>query len=157
MKDGGESIFMDKPIVTCCSVGVYEHALKRGNQYIVNNERDGKYRITGNHGRLVWISKGHFLDGDIRLPYLTEWKVEDDPAKLDFIEVDLMFSDGSKRWCLITTPSHLANYFEKQIDPIGFNIRHLLILKEINDEAIEKTLRYLEGHNELTEASRALQ
>lgn len=148
---------MANSIVTCCDVGVYEHALKRGNQYIVNNESDDKYRITGNHGRLVWIAKAYFIDGNITLPYLKEWKVEDNPAELDFIEVDLMFSDGSKRWCLITTPSKLADYFEKQMYGSGFNIRHLLILKEINYEAIEKTLRYLEDHDQLTEASRALE
>lgn len=147
---------MDKPIVTCCSVGVYEHALKRGNQYMVHNENEDKYRIVGNHARLVWIAKAHFINGDITLPYLKEWKVEDDPTKLDFIEVDLMFSDGSKRWCLITTPSKLADYFEKQMDCLGFNIRHLLIVKDINHEVIEQTLQYLEAQDELTEASRAI-
>lgn len=150
------NLVMTKSIVTCCSVGVYGHALKRGNQYIVNNESDDKYRITGNHGRLVWIAKAYFIEGNITLPYLKEWKVEDNPVELDFIEVDLIFSDGSKRWCLITTPSKLADYFEKQMDRLGFNIRHLLILKEINYEAIEKTLRYLEAQDELTDASRAL-
>lgn len=148
---------MDQQIVTCCSVGVYEHALKRGNQYIVNNERDDKYRITGNHGRLIWIAKAHFINGNITLPYLKEWKSEDDPMDYDLIEVDLIFSNGSKRWCLITTPSKLINYFEEQAHLSGFNIRHLLILKEINYEAIEKTLRYLEAHDQLTEASRALE
>lgn len=151
------NLFMEKPIVTCCGVGVYEHALKRGNQYIVHNENDDKYRIVGSHGRLVWIAKAYFIDGNITLPYLKEWKVEDNPAELDFIEVDLMFSDGSKRWCLITTSSKLADYFEKQMDCSGFNIRHLLILKEINHEVIEQTLRYLEAHDQLTEASRALE
>ncbi|MDN4618949.1 hypothetical protein QCD85_12620 [Paenibacillus sp. PsM32] len=147
---------MDQQIVTCCSVGVYEHALKRGNQYIVNNERDDKYRISGNHGRLVWISKAHFIDGNITLPYLKEWKSEDDLMDYDLMEVDLIFSDGSKRWCLITTPSKLIHYFEEQSHLSGFNIRHLLILKEINHEVIEQTLRYLEAQDRLTEASVAL-
>lgn len=147
---------MDQQIVTCCSVGVYEHALKRGNQYIVNNERDDKYRISGNHGRLVWISRAHFIDGIITLPYLKEWKSEDDPIDYDLLEVDLIFSDGSKRWCLITTPSKLIHYFEKQSHLSGFNIKNLLILKEINHEVIEQTLRYLEAQDRLTEASIAL-
>lgn len=48
---------MEGPIITCTTIGVYTHALTRGNKYILKNEVGDKYRIIGNYGKAVWISK----------------------------------------------------------------------------------------------------
>lgn len=42
---------MKEQIVTCTSVGVYEHAITRGEKYKVINQNTEKYRIIGDHGK----------------------------------------------------------------------------------------------------------
>ncbi|TKH35568.1 hypothetical protein C1I59_17045 [Paenibacillus polymyxa] len=148
---------MEEPIITCISIGVYAHALTRGNKYIVKKEDGDKYRIIGNHGKAVWVSKAHFIEGNIEVPYLEKWKFDDDPKEFDLVEVTLTFSDGSERWSLVTTPQKLVNHFEKEMEIPGFNIKHLIIAKTMDHDDIEKILKYLEANNELTEASKALE
>ncbi|KKD52992.1 MULTISPECIES: hypothetical protein [Paenibacillus] len=148
---------MDGRIITCRSIGVYDHALTRGNKYIVKNEDGDKYRIIGNHEKGVWISKAYFIEGNIEMPYLETWKFDDDPKEFDLVEVTLTFSDGSERWSLVTTPQKLVNHFKKEKELPGFNIKHLIIMKTMNHDNIEKTLKYLEANDELTEASKALE
>ncbi len=151
------SELMEGPIITCMSIGVYAHALTRGNKYIVKNEDRDKYRIIGNNGKAVWISKAFFIEGNIEVPYLETWKFDDDPKEFDLVEVTLTFSDGSERWSLVTTPQKLVNYFKKEMESPGFNIKHLIITKTMDHDDIEKTLKYLEVNDELTEASKALE
>ena len=67
---------MTDSIVTCKSVGVYEHALTRGKQYQVTEYSEEKYGIMGNHGKHVWISKGHFISGNISIPSMINWKFD---------------------------------------------------------------------------------
>ncbi|WPQ59402.1 hypothetical protein [Paenibacillus polymyxa] len=69
----------------------------------------------------------------------------------------LTFSDGSKRWSLVTTPRKLLNYFKKEMEIPGLNIKHLIIAKTIDHDDIEKILKYLEANDELTEASKAFE
>ncbi|PPQ47405.1 hypothetical protein C5G87_18930 [Paenibacillus peoriae] len=73
------------------------------------------------------------------------------------MEVPLTFSDGSERWSLVTIPQKLANHLKKEMDIPGFNIKHLIITKTMDHKDVEKTLKYLEANNELTEASKALE
>jgi hypothetical protein len=148
---------MDERIITCTSVGVYGHALTRGNKYIVKKEDVEKYRITGNHGKAIWISKVYFIEGNIEIPILKTWKFDDDITKFDLVELTLSFSDGSKCWCLVTTPQRLVNHFNKEMEPPGFNISHLIITKTMNYEDIEKTLLYIDSNGELLEASKPLE
>ncbi|AHM67177.1 hypothetical protein PPSQR21_035390 [Paenibacillus polymyxa SQR-21] len=129
---------MEGTIITCMSIGVYAHALTRGNKYIVEKEDRDKYRITGNHGKAVWISKAHFIEGDIEVPYLERWKFDDDPKEFDLVEVPHTFSDGSERWSLVTTPQKLVNYFKKEMKIPGFNIKHLIIANTMDHDDIEK-------------------
>ncbi|MGG4501659.1 hypothetical protein [Paenibacillus polymyxa] len=148
---------MEGTIITCMSIGVYAHALTKGNKYIVKKEDRDKYRITGNLGKAVWISKAHFIEGNIEVPYLERWKFDDDPKEFDLVEVTHTFSDGSERWSLVTTPQKLVNYFKKEMKIPGFNIKHLIIANTMDHDDIEKILKYLEANNELTEASKALE
>jgi hypothetical protein len=148
---------MEGTIITCMSIGVYAHALTRGNKYIVKKEDRDKYRIIGNHGKAVWISKAHFIEGNIEVPYLEKWKFDDDPKEFDLVEVTLTFSNGNERWSLVTTPQKLVNHFEKEMEIPGLNIKHLIIAKTMDHDDIEKILKYLEANNELTEASKALE
>jgi hypothetical protein len=107
--------------------------------------------------RNLWISKYFFTEGNIELPLMETWKFDDDINDFDLVEVTLSFSDGSKRWCLVTTPQRLVNHFNKEMEPPGFNIRHLIITKTMNYDDIEKTLLYLDSNDELIEASKPLE
>ncbi|GGG87099.1 hypothetical protein [Paenibacillus radicis (ex Gao et al. 2016)] len=144
--------------VTCISIGNYGHALLRGKTYTVFDEKNENYRITGNHGRRVWISKYYFVEGKHQIPILTSWKLDDEINEFELLEVTLTFTDSSKRWCLITTPDKLKNYLMDQVtSPPGINIQHLIIMKTLNQDDIEETLNYLDNQNELFQASKPLE
>ncbi|MNC67374.1 hypothetical protein D3C75_1178650 [compost metagenome] len=81
------------------------------------------------------------------------WKFDDNIHEFDLVEATLTFSDGSKRWCLVTTPEKLVNHFLKDMDPPGFNLRHLIISKTMKHEDVERILKHLDSNDELLEAS----
>lgn len=143
----------------CRCVGLYKHALTRGKVYEVFKEEDNKYRIQGNHGKRLWIDKFYFNDSLIELPILDGWKFDDDVTdpELNFIEVTLYFKDGSRRWCTITTPEKLIEHFKNPlIDPPGFNMQQLIIVKSLDLADIERTLRDLDNNDGLISATKPL-
>lgn len=86
---------------------------------------DDKYRITGIHGKKVWISKHCFDEGKVQIPIMMNWQYDDDTNAFELIEVTISFTDNSKRWCLVTTPDRSRNYFFEQVsDPPGINLHH---------------------------------
>ncbi|WP_256762447.1 hypothetical protein [Cohnella sp. WQ 127256] len=141
--------------VTCVSVGGYSHALTRGKSYEVIKIEDYKYRISADHGKRIWVHKGHFIEGISQIPSLINWKFDDDINEIDFIDISMIFSDGSKRWAIITTPKKLLNYFNSS-DEIGFHIENLIIMKTLDQTDVEETLRNLERNDELNKASKEL-
>lgn len=145
---------MDYKLVTCTSIGVYGHALTKGNVYQAVSEEADRFRIIGNHSKRVWIDKNYFADGEVEVPILSSWKFDDPLNDFDLIEVRVTFSNGMKRWCLITTPERLVNYFKQlHLDPPGFNIQHLIIVKTMNSEDIEQTLKHLDEQGEIEKAT----
>ncbi|MGO4541660.1 hypothetical protein [Paenibacillus sp. 2TAB19] len=148
---------MDERLVTCTSIGVYGHAITRGNVYLVVTEDEDKYRVIGNHNKRVWISKDYFTEGEVEVPVLRHWKFDDDLDDFDLIEVTIIFSNGERRWCIITTPQRLVRHFEKpNLEPPGFNIRHLIIVKSVSKEDVDLTLRHLDEQGELEKATISL-
>lgn len=99
--------------VTCLSIGAYGHALRRGDVYQVRKEQAGKYRIMGQHGKAIWVAKSYFQKGRVALPMLESWVFDDDPDEMNFVELTLTFNDGSRRWCLVTTPQKLADHYRE--------------------------------------------
>jgi hypothetical protein len=145
---------MNSFFVTCSSIGNYGHALTKGSFYEVIEYKDDKYRITGNHNKRVWISNSYFIEGKVIIPKIDKWKLDDDQEEFDLIEATIEFSDGSKRWCLITTPEKLLNHFnEREMEPPGFNIRHLIIVKSITQNDINRTLIHLDEQDEIMNAT----
>jgi len=139
--------------VTCINIGMYEHALTKGKVYTVFNENIRNYRIEGNHGKRVWISKFYFIEGSEEIPLLVSWNFDDDVSE-DLIDVTFSFSDGTRRWAIITTPEKLVNHFNnKKIHPPGINIHHLIILRSLNEDDVNITFKYMDQHNKLTEAT----
>lgn len=149
-----EVIQMDRKLVTCKNIGVYKHVLTKGNCYEIVDEDNDKFRIKGDHGRRVWISKDYFIVGKVEVPVMINWEFDDELEDFDLVEVTINFSNGMKRWCLITTPHRLVKHFEQpNLNPPGCNIRHLIIVKSMNFEDINKTLKYLDEQGELEEAT----
>ncbi|MGO4528567.1 hypothetical protein AB4Z30_05750 [Paenibacillus sp. 2TAF8] len=145
---------MDCKFVTCTSIGVYGQALTKGKIYQVVAEEADRYRIIGNHNKRVWINKYYFVDGEVEVPILSSWKFDDPLEDFDLIEVTVTFNNGMKRWCLITTPERLIKYFEhSNLDPPGLSIQHLIIVKEISDEDINRTLIHLDEQGQIEKAT----
>lgn len=145
---------MSQKLVTCTKVGVYGHAITKGKLYEVVAENNDKVRIIGNQKRRVWIAKYYFTDGIVEIPILQSWKFDDELDDFYLIEVTLTFDNGMKRWCLVTTPERLMKYFEQpNLDPPGCNIQHLIIVKTMNGEDIERTLKYLDEQGEIEKAT----
>ncbi|WP_422657522.1 hypothetical protein ACK8P5_17400 [Paenibacillus sp. EC2-1] len=85
------------------------------------------------------------------------WCFDDDIETECFVEVALTFNDGSRRWCILTTPDKLVEHFaSNSIDPPGIHIRHLIIMKTLNWEDVENTLRHLDHQGELEALTIAL-
>ncbi|MFC7680780.1 hypothetical protein [Paenibacillus sp. GCM10028914] len=140
--------------IKCTDVGVYEHALTRGRVYEVLDEDERKYRIVGNHGRRVWISKHHFASIEEPILIMKTWQFDHDIDKNEFVEVTITFDDDSKRWCVITTPQKIVEYFDNELlDLPGINMKHLIIMKTIRTEDVETMLRHLDNQNELIEVT----
>ncbi|WP_199624776.1 hypothetical protein [Paenibacillus alkalitolerans] len=144
------SVPMVEELVTCKSVGVYQHALTRGKQYEVVDSDNEKYRVVGDHGKRIWIEKSYFRQGSVALLMMSKWKFDQDVKDNNFVEITIRFNDGSSRWCNITTPDNIKKHFEiALLDPPGMIGNHMIIMKSFNEEEIEKTLRYFDSQGEL--------
>jgi hypothetical protein len=135
--------------VTCVSVGIYEHVLSKGSVYEVVGIKNENYRIQGNHGRLVYISKTHFVEGSVEIPILASWQFDDNINEVNFIEVTFTFNDGSRRWAFVTTPEKLQSHFEGNVYPPGLNMNHLIIIRTLNDDDVQTTFRTFDKQGQL--------
>jgi hypothetical protein len=116
--------------------------------------KNDNYRIKGNHQKFVWISKIHFIYGAVDVPLLESWCFDDEIDECNFIDVSFTFSNGSKRWAIVTTPEKLQNHFKKEnVSPPGFNTHHLIIIRSFNEEDVEFTFRTLDLQGELEKAT----
>lgn len=151
-------VISDTPLeVTCLSIGVYGHALRRGDVYQVRKEQAGKYRVMGRHGKAIWVAKEYFQKGRVKLPMLESWIFDDDPDETNFVELTLTLNDGSRRWCSVTAPQKLADHYrEEHVEPFGIFDPHLLIMETLDPDAMQKMLIHLENRDELLQATMPL-
>ncbi|MCR8645661.1 hypothetical protein NV379_23760 [Paenibacillus sp. N1-5-1-14] len=92
-------------------------------------------------------------------PKLVSWSFDDevcdDPKEWNWIEITMIFDDGSKRWSILYTPERLKNNLSRDnIDPPGFYIKHMIIVKSYSESDIQRVLEDLERNNDLLEATR---
>ncbi|MNK96286.1 hypothetical protein D3C87_1165590 [compost metagenome] len=140
---------MKAQIVTCNCVGVYTHALTRGKHYDVVGHDEGRYRIVGDHGRRVWISQSYFELGLVPILIMIDWKFDDDVTAVNIVEVTITFNDGSQRWCNMSTPEGLVEHFKNpMMEPPGMHSRHLIIMKTLDYNDVEKMLKDLDSQGE---------
>jgi hypothetical protein len=88
-------------------------------------------------------------------------EVPEDPRgsfdEWNWVEITMSFEDGSNRWSILYTPDRLKNNLSRlNIDPPGLFFAHMIIVRSYNEDDVERTLRYLEGENELFTASKPL-
>jgi hypothetical protein len=91
---------------------------------------------------------------------LLNWKYDDEvkgsSGEWNWIEITLTFEHGSKRWSILYTPERLHNNLSRpNIDPPGFHIPHMIIVRSCESDDIEKVLRYLEAEGDLLSATKA--
>jgi hypothetical protein len=85
---------------------------------------------------------------------MSSWKFDDLIESYNFIEITITFDDGSSRWCLLTTPIKLLEHFKNEtVEPPGINMRHLFIMKTLDINDIEKTLRHLDKQGDLLDST----
>ena len=113
--------------ITCISVGVYKNALTRGRRYdlLAHDEQKRKVRVRGDNNRTRWFLAGSFDLSGGPAPTLVEWRF-DDPVQNalngrdetnNWVEVSFELSDGTKRWCSLTTPDYLKQLLESRVGP----------------------------------------
>ena len=121
--------------VFCIDESSYEQHLTKRNEYIVNDigtgSKEEKLRIKGDSNRLVWISNIHFSKSN--QPEIIRVNIDDiisDKSK-DSIDITIVFRDGTKGWCRVTTTKYVQGLIEsnqfytdnrRQDKPSGFNI-----------------------------------
>jgi len=144
----------DDKWVTCTSIGGYGQALTRGKVYPAVAEETDRFRIIGDHHKKVWINKHHFAEGRVEVPVLTGWQFDDPIEDFRLVEVTVTFHNGMKRWGLLATPERLAEYFQQtQLDPPGFHLPYLIVVRTMSNEDVERTLRHLDEQGELEQAT----
>lgn len=148
-------------MVTCLAVGVYTDALTRGRRYEVLAERgDGSVRLRGDNGRVRWFPGDLFDHAGGDAPTLVRWWFVDDhrvPAGGDgWEEVGFELSDGSKRWCSVATPGHLAELLAEPLNA-GIWAPTMVVVRRLEREVVEAVLRHLDRQGELLEASRPIE
>jgi len=147
---------VEERTINCRKVGVYDHVLIKGKSYTIRNENEKMYKVVGEHGKTIGVDKTYFTKDSVIM--LDSWTFDDEIEDFDLVEATLIFSNGSKRWCLVTTPQKLVVHFDSEnLDPPGMNIRHLIIVKSLARGDVEKTLKYLDSQDELEGASLRLE
>jgi hypothetical protein len=148
---------LEERVVICVSEGVYEHALTRGKQYNIVNEDEDKFRIRGDHSRYIWINKSYFCFGQVEPLIMNSWNFDDDIERFDLIEVTITFMNGSRRWCLVTTPEKLSHYFMEDESRESISGSHIIIImRSLNHELVERQFRFLDRQGELEERMKEL-
>lgn len=136
-------------------------------------------RLQGNNQRHRWYPTWYFdLEGN-DVPILKSISVDDpiDDPYCDYVEVSLIFSDDSQRWCACATPSYFQRYIEEgvQAKEVGegatrrvalqylgsprfapggktflhFNIPHLVMFSELSENIIWTAMKHMDDQGEL--------
>lgn len=146
-------------LVTCVRVGVHSYNLTYGQQYDLIEEDEDKLlvRIRLPNGRLRRFPRLCF---DL-IPALVKWefasKIEDELNQGWLPEVHFTLSDGTVRWCILTTPQWLAHCLEPPMPHPGFWASNLIVVRNYAREVVEAALRDLDEQGELIAASKLIE
>ncbi len=146
-----------KKMITCTSVSIYQEALTRGQQYEVLDEDTTKQqvKIRGDNGRVRWFPMTCFdLEGR-PVAVMVRWQF-DNPIENEFddwVEVSFDLSDGTRRWCSFVTPDRLKRLLDQQHAEPGYWSTHMILVRSLTPEVIERMLRVLDQKGKLLDAS----
>ncbi|WP_413034529.1 hypothetical protein [Paenibacillus xylanilyticus] len=93
-------------------------------------------------------------------PRLVSWHFDDEvrsdqPGEWNWIEITIVFTDGSRRWSILYTPERLLNNLSRpDIDPPGLHMQQLIVVRSYDVNDIERVLNVFDEEDELIEASR---
>lgn len=147
-------------VVTCVCVNVYGDDLIRGQKYEVveENLERCQVRVKGGNGRLRWFPSKCFDFDNQPVLTLTEWQfdVEIDGDNQTWMpEIKVALSDGSQRFCIVTTPQTIAHLL---VGPMPyFWDSHLIVVPSYAPEIVDKALRDLDVQDNLLEASYSIE
>lgn len=86
------------------------------------------------------------FDDEVRSDNLEEW---------NWIEITIVFTDGSRRWSILYTPERLLNNLSRpDIDPPGLHMQQLIVVRSYEVDDIERVLNVFDEEDKLIEASR---
>lgn len=140
--------------VKCRQEGVYP-GLQRGELYEVLGESPdrGELILRDRNGRKRKYPASFFVDPNEPLTSLERWTTQDDcQPGCELCEVDLEFSDGSKRFVNFV---ELPNLAKRVAEVQGFSAftSHEILVQSISRERVSQILYALEAQDELLEHS----
>lgn len=147
---------MNKNVI-CVSVGVFSHALTRGQLYEVIEEdtAKGQIKIRGDNGRVRWYPLYCFAQEGTSAPRLREWCFAESVQDFynDLVDVSLELDDDTCRWCIVATPDYLKQLLASPRSEPGIWIAHMIIIHDLTHNSVDAMLRYLDQQGYLIQAS----
>lgn len=153
----------DRSTIVCISEGTYAGELTRGRSYAIVAHEPGKeqYRILNDRGRHRWYPSLCFAPPDAQPPDLLSFTI-DDPVRdpeIDAIDVTIEFANGTRRWCIFTTPRYAATIGTVLISKEGWSLRmlqgtpHMHLISELHETLITAALDHLNRQGGLMDGS----
>lgn len=153
----------DRTTITCVSESTYAGELTQGRSYAIVAHEPGKeqYRILNDRGRQRWYPSFCFAPPGVQPPMLSHFTI-DDPildAEMDAIDVTIEFTNGTRRWCIFTTPRYAATIGTVLISKEGWSFRvlqgtpHMHLISELHETLITAALDHLNRQGELMDGS----
>ncbi len=141
-------------IVYCINESSFsEHIIKR-ESYIVQDIKPDLLRVFNTKKKLVWLPENCFTK--VKIPDIKSIIIDDEITDSydDYIEVTVEFSDGVKRWTSFITINKLNSLFNEFRDYVLGN--ELVIVKEVNEAIIKRTIIELDKQDKLYETTKEL-
>lgn len=145
-------------LVTCISIGSYDHALRYGDVYEVleHDQEKKQYRLVGYNGRKRWFWCGLFREGRHELPFFESYYVPPYCDYGDEWEVNIYFTDGILRWFRLATPEYVTRMvshkpFFLSPDPL------MIVVPRLESADLDSILKELQDQGELFKCTMALE
>jgi len=149
--------------IVCISESTYAGELTQGRSYaiVAHEPEKEQYRVLNDRGRQRWYPSWCFAAPGVYPPNLSSFTI-DDPirdAEMDAIDVTIEFTNGTRRWCMFTTPRYAATIGTALITKEGWSFRmsqgtpHIHLLSELHETLIEAALDHLNRQGGLMEGS----
>jgi hypothetical protein len=142
--------------ITCTSVSVYSGSLTRGRIYevLANDDVKRQVRVKDDRGRSRWFPLYCFASDIQPVSTLVRFHVDDprDLAEGRPVEVTVEHSDGSRRWCVFTTPEALTasgDWIEGTKIPFHYGNGHIILAAELSEDLIGRMLHEIDRQGKL--------